>query len=497
MSEWTKPALDDIEFVKAVSAIQKRAEKQTDSDRLIDIYVTTDLANRARTTNSQLVLGRRGTGKTHMFRVLQEMLGMEGEVALYIDCRMLGSAITDSTGNPQGVAIKYFRTLLNEISTRLFDMARRMEAPIKDSQQKVFGTVWGLLLQIEPKSTEKYYESTFNYRQITESMQTIISGLDIRHLFIILDEWSQIPVSAQPYVAEYLKRAIMTIPEICIKLLALSYQCDLSKQISEGVIGIKLGADIPDVLDFDSYLIYDEKPIFVSEFFSQVLYNHLGAELNWDLKITGQEKSKRIIDIFTQNKAFTELVRAAEGNCRDFLCIFGNAYWEGYRKQEDVKAISMSHVRDAAASWFDNEKYANIRNDILPSMALMYIFNNLIKGYKSRTFMVETSKSKHEILTRLLNERVLHKLPRFDSHKDKPGERYELFTIDYGAYVRFIGTVYEPNQGMVKNGYQAKMHFADEVVTVQDEEQEFMVPHDDRRSVRRIVFDPDAIKIPK
>jgi Cdc6-like AAA superfamily ATPase len=80
MSSWVKPDLN-LEFVRAVTSIQKRAEKQLDWDKLLDTYVSTDLAQRGKTTDSQLVLGRRGTGKTHMFRVLQEELGSAGEVA--------------------------------------------------------------------------------------------------------------------------------------------------------------------------------------------------------------------------------------------------------------------------------------------------------------------------------------------------------------------------------------------------------------------------------
>jgi hypothetical protein len=65
MTEWMKPELNDV-FAKAVVAIQKRAEKQLDWNKLLDTYVHTDLAYRASTHDSQLVLGRQGTGKTQM-----------------------------------------------------------------------------------------------------------------------------------------------------------------------------------------------------------------------------------------------------------------------------------------------------------------------------------------------------------------------------------------------------------------------------------------------
>lgn len=314
-----------------------------------------------------------------------------------------------------------------------------------------------------------------------------MADLQIRYLFLILDEWAQIPTTVQPYVAEYVKRAILTIPGICLKLLALNYQSQTSKQSEEGVIGIQRGSDIPDVLDFDSYLIYDENPDLVVNFFSEVLYNHLGAELGWDLKVTREEKAGRITSIFTQQNSFIELVRAAEGNCRDYLCIFSKAFWEGYRLQGNAIAISIPHIHEAASGWFDHEKYVNIRDEAAPKKTLTFILNNIIKGYKSRTFMVEDSKVQSPVLLRLLNERVLHKLSGFYSHKDRPGERYELFVIDYGAYVRFKGTVNEP--------YQSALPFTEDILKLAVNERKFLVPLDDKRSIRRIVFDPDALKI--
>lgn len=340
MSEWTRPSLDDG-FARAVTTIQKRAENQLDWDKIIDTYAHTDLAYRASARDSQLVLGRRGTGKTHMFRVLEEELGSRGEVTFFIDCRNLGSGIIGADEKPEQIAMKYFRTLLNEIGTRMLDKAMHMENPPKDAQKTVINTLIGLVNQMEPSLEKVQIKSTFNYRQINESLRRVINELNIGHLFLILDEWVQIPISVQPYIAEYIKRAVMTIPEICIKLLAVSYQCHLSKQSDEGIIGIQRGADIPDVIDFDAYLIYDENPNLVTEFFAEVLYNHLGAELNWDLSVVRKEKVKRIVDIFSQENSFIELVRAAEGNCRDFLCIFSRAFWEGYRQQTSAKAISI------------------------------------------------------------------------------------------------------------------------------------------------------------
>lgn len=486
MSQWVRPVLDQA-FAQAVLAIQKRAEKQLDWEKLAQTYVMTDLMHRARTTDSQLVLGRRGTGKTHLFRFLADQLGSVGQVAYYIDCTRLGSGYGSLPLPPEEIAPKYFRSLLDETAERLLDALLNMENPPPGIQDRAFDTLARGFATNNGSSSSQSLRPTFNYGAIARALETVLSDLSIQRFFVILDEWAQIPHSVQPYVAEYLKRSILSVPQISIKILAVSYQCQLSQQTERGIIGIQRGADIPDVIDFDGYFIYEENPGLVTEFFAQVLYNHVGAELGWDLDVGSEEKSSRVLDLFTQQPAFTELVRAAEGNCRDFLCIFSKSFFEGYKQHGGANAISIPHVRSAAASWFDNEKYANVRDEKGPHDALTFIINKVITGYKSRTFMVEASKSRAQVLTRLLNERILHKLSGFYSHRDRAGERYELFCVDYGAYVRFKGTVNEP--------YQSVMPLTSDLASLNDDERRYMVPLDDKRSIRRIVFDPAVLGI--
>jgi hypothetical protein len=113
--------------------------------------------------------------------------------------------------------------------------------------------------------------------------------------------------------------------------------------------------------------------------------------------------------------------------------------------------------------------------------------NQVLKGYKSRTFLVESSKAESPRLIRLLNERVLHRLNGTYSHPDRPGIRYDLFTVDYGAFVRFRGTVNQVREEIFWQGS------AQELLT--EDERRLMVPIDDRRSIRRITSDPDSMAV--
>jgi hypothetical protein len=329
--------------------------------------------------------------------------------------------------------------------------------------------------------------SVFNYRQISETIFSILRDLKIDRLFLILDEWAQIPLAAQPLVAEFLKRAVLTIQSVSVKILAVNYQCKFSENDGGNLVGMQRGADFTDVIDLDRYLIYDEKDLFVSEFFGQLLYNHLGAELEWDLNIPKQEKVQTVKRLFTQESAFTELVRAAEGNCRDFICVFSKAYLEEFKRSQSSKSISIQQVSNASASWFSSEKESNIKTEPIPQETLSFLLNKVLKGYKSRTFLVETGKGEHPRLVRLLNERIVHRLNEVYSHPGRPGLRYEIFTLDHGAYVRFRGTVNEPKQNI--------FYLTEDIGRLAAAEKGSVVPFDDKRSIRRIVFDPDELSV--
>jgi hypothetical protein len=382
---------------------------------------------------------------------------------------------------------KYFIAFLNQFGTDLLDAALRMES-VDEARQN--GIITKLADGLVPTmdAVQDTGRSVFNYRQIADSLETVVRELRVPRLYVILDEWAQVPFDAQPFFAEYLKRGVLSVPHICAKILAVNYQCQFSVHYNGNRVGLERGADVPDAIDMDQYLVYDEKREFVTSFFAQLLYNHLGVNLGWNLSASPEEKTDCVVrQLFTQQKAFVELVRAAEGNCRDFLCIFSRAYFDEFRQSSSSYAISIPNVVRAASSWFDTEKAANVYAEKITRETLAYLINHVLKGYKSRTFLVESSKAENPRLVRLLNERVLHRLSGTYSHPDKPGVRHDLFTVDYGAYARLRGT---------KDEIQEQMFWEQEHLdSLSAEQRSLLVPVDDKRSIRRITFDPDDLSV--
>jgi len=93
--------------------------------------------------------------------------------------------------------------------------------------------------------------------------------------------------------------------------------------------------------------------------------------------------------------------------------------------------------------------------------------------------MVPAESVDHPLVRRLFAARVLHPLNTEWSHPDRPGERYSLVTVDYGAYASFKGTRNEP---------QACFFWTEELERPDD-----LVPLDDRRSIRRIVVTAETM----
>ena len=102
----------------AVSRIIQRSERQESAQKLVDTYVEVGLKPQLNNLNHQIFYGRRGTGKTHVMKVLEaELTTIPKNTVVYIDCRTLGSTTqfsnSDASINVRCLAL--FRDFLNSI----------------------------------------------------------------------------------------------------------------------------------------------------------------------------------------------------------------------------------------------------------------------------------------------------------------------------------------------------------------------------------------------
>lgn len=100
----------------------------------------------------------------------------------------------------------------------------------------------------------------------------------------------------------------------------------------------------------------------------------------------------------------------------------------------------------------------------------------MIREKRARGFLVNQKAAGSPLLLALFDARVLHLVRRGYSAQDEPGERYDVWVIDFGAYVDLIHTKNEPE------GLLATPEGTSNAGLIE-------VPGQDLRGIRRAVLD--------
>lgn len=518
--------LQDPKLMAAVSRIVQRSERQEDVSKLIGTYVDVGLLAQLENSNHQILYGRRGTGKTHVMKVLEARLSASTtDTVAYVDCRTLGS--TSQFSDPQvplprrclslfrDILLAVYGTLIEHIveypSERANDalaeadrlvalitepvivaqtegITTTTESAAKHSRALGVGVtaagVGGEATAEGSASSSDRRESRISvvtedkvvFPELFRSLQKVLELAKTR-LFLLIDEWSSLPVDVQPYLAEFLKRGVVPLSTATLKISALEYRCRFNEAQDGRMIGFELGADIATAPDLDDYFVYDRNPERVTDIYADVLLNHLKIELpegylTETLKVgDGRQLASRL---FTERAVFGELARACEGVMRDLINIFTRAYFNAQRVERS--SVDKRSVLESARQWFEQDKAPHLTEHL--QTVLRRIVDEVIGKRRARSFLLPRELERHPVVQMLFDARVLHHMQRGYADKDNPGVRYNIYAVDYGAYVDLIGTSREPEL----------------MEEVDRDSPDLVVPFDDKRSIRRIVLERSILE---
>jgi hypothetical protein len=267
---------------------------------------------------------------------------------------------------------------------------------------------------------------------------------------------------------------VLPLQRFTVKIAAIEQQTSFRTQVEGHQIGIELGADMGAHVNLDDFLVYEGNEEQSRAFFLNLFFRHLTAA-GEDGKplVEGLTAPSDIVRVgFTDSRAFDELVRAAEGVPRDALYIAARA---AMRAGGDT--ISVPIVRAAARSWYQSDKSRPLESREQAQRLLNWIIDKVIRDKRARAFLVNERDSRDPLLLALFDARVLHIVRRGYSAQDRPGERYDVWVIDYGAYVDLLQTKYAP-QGALPFGEEGEGGYAD-----------INVPRQDLRAIRRAILD--------
>lgn len=509
--------LKDPTVVKAARAVQLRAE-MSDPAILERLFVDTGAVGELENPNNQILYGRRGTGKTHVFRILSARVS-DPDVSVYIDCRMLGSGgQVSEDAHPGAKAQALFRDLMSLLQAELLNVIT--ELPNGDAAFDVLGALneelhaqeyrsggersveeqgrsgrtvsaaisqSGARAEYEQGKEERFrtielevLNEWLHFGNIRAHLIKILDLCGIETLHIFVDEWSEIPVESQPFLAEFMKRTFFADSRVRVKIAALEHRSQFNGQGARGTIGLELGGDIFATSDLDDYCIVDQNPDQVGALFAQLLFRHLDQNVpDGYFNEVGLRIDNLPSKLFTQAPAFQELMRASEGVPRDFLNIFTLAFQNA--RQRERETIDIESVRGSAAKWYERDKRQNLSG--LQTDTLNRIITEVIGTRRSRHFMLEQRYAEHPVIRQLHDQRVLHRVREGYSSRDDPGVRYDIYALDYGTYI-----------GLKNTSAELQMGF-DQVTEAELEQRagEIDVPFDDHRSIRRIILDPSLL----
>ena len=515
----------DKQITKAISEMLQRAERIRDADQITRTYVEVGIVPQLQNFNNQIIFGRRGTGKTHLFRYLEnEITAEKNQVVVYIDCRTLGSA---SDYSNTGISIeRRSRALFKDI---VFEVVEKSLSYVAENAPQQSEKALLALYEIEKAVTTKN-QSTLA-KEITErtlvktsadsSAEFSIGGKELVALkagstssdgndteltvkytieggekvefpdlhfwlkelceaaecqiFILIDEWSSLPLDLQPLFAEFLKRSFLPVGDITTKIAALEYRSQFNIPGAKNIhVGFELGSEISSGLDLDDYFVFDRNPLLITENFAEILFRHVNNSLdpNYLESTYGIRTASDFLKaMLTNSDNFREVVRASEGVIRDMINIFTSAFFES-RRLGNPK-IDKKTIVESSRQWFERDKAPNLDDNL--DRILRRIVDEVIGKRKARSFLIPRELEKHDTIQRLFDARVIHLIRRGYADKDNPGIRYNVFGLDYGTYVDLINTNQQPELNFVE-------------LDARDSSEAVIVPFDDKRSIRRIIL---------
>jgi hypothetical protein len=514
-----------LSFVnRSLNKIPKRAE-QRQAEQLRETFVDSGVSAALEAIDHQVLYGRRGTGKTHALRYLQSHVASGGDVALYADLRTIGS--------PEGLfagaaaptierAARLLVDLLGQVHESLLaavlddddlitdaafvgrldalaeaittvrvsgevEVSREGEqrdrasdsnhAELSVSSQPAVTVQLGGSSTNVRESREKLSETrrgteraSLNFAAIGRALRELAEAIGSKRIWLLFDEWSSVPPDIQPYLGEFLVRCVLPVQKFTVKIAAIEQQTNFRSRTNGNTIGIELGADVAANIDLDEFMVFEQSEERARAFFKGLLFKHLTSGVDEEDRVVELRTEDDLIPLaFTDKRAFDELVRAAEGVPRDAINIAAKA-----ALQAGTDKMSVPQVRSAARAWFQTDKEAALRADPEAPRLLNWIIDRVIRDKRARGFLVNQKSGRASLMVSLFDARVLHLVRRGYSAQDAPGERYDVWVIDYGAYVDLIHTKSAPG-GLLpddRGGYVS-------------------VPTQDLRAIRRAILNLD------
>jgi hypothetical protein len=265
-------------------------------------------------------------------------------------------------------------------------------------------------------------------------------------LWIMLDEWSALPLELQPLLADLLRRTFFAAPNVVVKIGAIQRRSRFYQSGTSGdYIGIELGADTSGSLDLDDFLLFNNNRCEVAAFFSRVLYKHLYVLMETQGFELAVKNEQEFIDLaFLSPQSFDELIWASEGVPRDAIQIAGAA-----ANVAGEKPIATQHVHSGARDYFLRDKLGKTSNKA--GALLDRLINKCVEERTRVLPLLRSGDSDNPLIQELYDLRLIHRVRQAVSLDEQDyATKYDIYLVDFGCFIDLIssGRIRTVNDGL-------------------------------------------------
>lgn len=405
-------------------------------DSFIALYSGEENISNINNVNNTVIYGRRGSGKTHLLRALAEKLGSEFSLKrnfpVYIDLRRIIPLVSSAAGSSDVEAILIFKYITQQMSfalaenlahligvnefdpssklavdARMTEIAelfssiylefdgRRFKKPsvaleVSEEEVRSLGvsaTVSGnpsisgkanLQQKVASSSSQQAYVSILD---ITRAIEKLISLLSLSRITVLLDEWSEINIDTQLWLAEIIKKSFSAIG-VTVKIGAIPNRTNLGIKTDSKYFGLEDGGDIQGY-PLDMRYVFEVNKSQTRDFFNDLLHRHLYAIDSSPVETLLRDRkvgSDKLINQFFANVALNEILVACAGIPRDFMNLFINSYDRFVmQSSSSAKRISVGNLRSAHVTWYESDKKEQIDKHLIERQLLQEIVSEVIE----------------------------------------------------------------------------------------------------------------------
>lgn len=453
--------------------LSKRADREDDQALQASFVELADLHGQLANRENQILFGRRGTGKTHALANLRDQLTESGEECVPMDLRTIGSAggyYLSSEGGRRLAALRVLVDLLSELHGQLYKISMnllndghpfeplvlamdrladataeisiegvvevsrsRLESNQMDRKGSInISTQPGVSFGEDVSEVEEYSAShkrtgtvrpAMNIGLLHGAMRDVVAALPRQRLWVLIDEWSALPLDIQPFIADFLRRVILPCRGLILKVAAVERRSKFWHQTAEGYVGFELGSDIFTGLDIDAYITEMLIPRHAQMDFYRTLLTKHAQEIAREYHLYSDfEGFLGVLAIPEYLPAFRDAVYFAGGNPRDLLTIVSLAA----NDSSGLSQIDFDGIARAARKFYIQAKESQAR--LLPSTRKLSAALHDFAAARGRRFLVKHHYANDAIYD-LLDQRIVHLLDRSVG----PGGDYDIYAIDLGT----------------------------------------------------------------